>query len=104
MDAGEFWSAVPAKNSQVNVGCGEDVSIAELASLVAGVTGFNGQIVFDLSRPDGTPQKLLDTSRIRAMGWSPRISLREGIEQTYDWMRAHLGTDGREVRTDRSAS
>ncbi|MCS6800106.1 MAG: GDP-L-fucose synthase [Myxococcota bacterium] len=73
----------------INVGCGEDVSIAELAHLVADVVGYTGRIEFDASKPDGAPRKLLDVSRIRALGWTPRIGLRDGIEQTYRWYREH---------------
>jgi GDP-L-fucose synthase len=69
----------------VNIGCGEDVSIAELASLVRDIVGFTGELVFDPSKPDGTPRKLLDISRLRALGWSPTISLRDGIAETYTW-------------------
>lgn len=71
----------------INVGRGEDVSIAELASLVADVVGFEGSIVFDRSRPDGTPRKVLDTARIDALGWRPRIALREGLTKTYESFR-----------------
>ena len=67
----------------VNVGCGEDVTIAELAQLIGEVVGYEGRIVQDASFPDGTPQKLLDVSRMRQLGWQPRISLRAGLEQTY---------------------
>lgn len=74
----------------INVGSGEDVSIAELARLVASVVGFNGDIRFDPSRPDGTPRKLLDVSRIRALGWRPSIELQPGIVQTYAWLRDNL--------------
>jgi len=91
MHAAEFWAAVPARNSQVNIGCGQDISIADLARLVADVSGFTGAILFDASKPDGTPRKLLDVSRIKAMGWSAGISLRDGIERTYQWLREHLG-------------
>jgi GDP-L-fucose synthase len=73
----------------VNIGCGADVSIGELAQVVADVTGYNGQIAFDSSKPDGTPRKLLDVSRITALGWQPRIGLREGIRQTYRWFLAN---------------
>ena len=69
----------------INVGCGEDVSIRELAELICDVIGFTGELVFDSSKPDGTPRKLLDTSKINALGWKPSIPLREGITQTYDW-------------------
>ncbi|WP_436994348.1 GDP-L-fucose synthase family protein [Streptomyces sp. enrichment culture] len=72
----------------VNVGCGEDLTIRELAELVASVVGYEGRIAFDSSRPDGTPRKLLDTRRMRALGWSPSIGLAEGIAATH---RAWLG-------------
>ena len=67
----------------VNVGCGEDMTVRELAELVAEVIGIQPQLVFDTSKPDGTPRKLLDVSRLSALGWKPRISLREGLQQTY---------------------
>ena len=69
----------------VNVGCGEDVSIAELAALVKDVVGFEGRLEFDHSKPDGTPRKLLDVSRIFGLGWRPKVSLREGLGQAYSW-------------------
>jgi GDP-L-fucose synthase len=69
----------------VNVGRGEDISIAELAALVADVVGFRGAITKDASKPDGTPRKLLDVSRLKAMGWTPRIALRDGLQDAYDW-------------------
>lgn len=67
----------------VNVGCGEDLTIRELAGLVASVVGYGGRIAFDSTKPDGTPRKLLDTTRIRSLGWSPSISLAEGVAATY---------------------
>ena len=69
----------------INVGTGEDISIRELAELVCRVVGYSGQLVFDPSKPDGTPRKLLDVSRLRNMGWRPRINLEEGIAQAYQW-------------------
>ena len=69
----------------VNVGCGEDVTIRELAELVCDVVGFDGELTFDASKPDGTPRKLLDVSRLTALGWRPTISLRDGIASTYEW-------------------
>ncbi len=69
----------------INVGTGEDISIRELAELIRDITGYGGEIVFDVSKPDGTPRKLLDVSRLAALGWKPRIGLREGIEATYRW-------------------
>lgn len=68
----------------VNVGYGSDVSIRELAELIARAVEFEGEIVFDRSKPDGTPRKLLDSSRIRSLGWQPSIGLEEGIRQTYE--------------------
>jgi GDP-L-fucose synthase len=72
----------------VNVGWGKDISIGELAHLIAEVVGFEGELAFDSSKPDGTPRKLLDTSRLSSLGWSPSISLRDGIEETYRWYRS----------------
>lgn len=72
----------------INVGLGEDVSIRELAELIQGIVGFEGKIEWDSSKPDGTPRKLLDIGRIRALGWSPSISLAEGITETYAWYRS----------------
>ena len=69
----------------VNVGCGEDVSIRELAEMIREVVGFPGTLAFDPTQPDGTPRKLLDVTRLKNLGWTPRIALREGIEKTYEW-------------------
>ena len=69
----------------INVGCGEDLPIKELAETVADVVGFAGTIEWDTSKPDGMPRKLLDTSRINALGWTPQISLRDGLASTYRW-------------------
>lgn len=69
----------------LNVGTGNDVTIKELTTLVASIVGFNGEISWDESKPDGTPRKVLDTSRVTALGWKPRISLESGIQSTYDW-------------------
>jgi len=74
----------------VNVGWGEDVTIRELCELVMSVVGYSGKLSFDATKPDGTPRKLLDTGRINALGWRPRIALRAGIEQTYAWFREHV--------------
>jgi GDP-L-fucose synthase len=74
----------------INVGWGEDVSIAELAALVAQTANFAGRLKFDTSKPDGTPRKLLDVSRLRALGWTPRIGLQEGVEATYRWFLDHV--------------
>lgn len=73
----------------INVGCGTDLEIRELAELIRGIVGFEGRIEYDTSKPDGTPRKLLDISRIRALGWSARIPLDEGIRNTYEWFLRH---------------
>ena len=73
----------------INVGTGKDLPIRELAELVAEVTGFRGRIVQDPTRPDGTPRKLLDVSRIRESGWAPTIGLHEGVASTYAWYVAN---------------
>ena len=72
----------------VNVGCGEDLPIAELATLIAATVGFQGEIRFDPTEPDGTPQKLLDISVMRSFGWKPRTPLARGLAQTWAWLRA----------------
>lgn len=86
-DACAFLMERYSDAAPVNVGWGKDVSIAELAGLIAREVGFNGRLRFDISRPDGTPRKLLDTSRLNAAGWKPRISLHEGIRSTVDWFK-----------------
>ena len=74
----------------VNIGWGEDITIRDLAELVMAASGFQGRLVFDLSKPDGTPRKLLDTTRLTALGWRPKIPLKAGIESTYAWFREHV--------------
>lgn len=71
--------------SQINVGCGEDITIAELGGLVRDVVGYEGEIVYNPDKPDGAPRKLLDIERMKALGWRPRIGLREGLQGTYRW-------------------
>ena len=73
----------------INVGSGEELSIRQLAELIAQVVGFTGRLEFDPSMPDGTPRKLMDVSRIRALGWKPRLALTEGIRGAYAWYLAH---------------
>ena len=73
----------------VNVGSGEDITILELAKLVAEIVGFEGEIVCDTTRPDGTPRKLMDSERLKSLGWRPRIALRDGIADTYRWYVEH---------------
>lgn len=73
----------------INVGTGKDIAIRELAEIIGQVVGFKGDIVFDPSMPDGTPQKLLDVSRLSALGWCPRVHLDQGLHQTYEWYLQH---------------
>ena len=77
--------------SHINIGTGTDCTIRELAETLAEVTGFRGKLVFDTNKPDGTPRKLLDTSRLTALGWTPQISLRDGLLSAYDWFDKNQG-------------
>ena len=76
----------------INVGSGQEVSIADLARTIADVVGYEGELVFDTSKPDGTPRKLLDNSRIEQLGWTPTTSLRDGLSTTYEWFLANEET------------
>ncbi len=76
----------------INIGIGQDVSIKELAELIAGVVGYRGELNWDSTKPDGAPRKLLDSARIRSLGWKPRIGLHEGLRETYRWYVDHLKT------------
>jgi GDP-L-fucose synthase len=89
LDAARFGRLVaPQALPLINIGAGEDLTIAELAELIAAVVGYKGRFTYDTSKPDGTPRKLLDVSRLAALGWSRRIGLREGIAATYqDFLR-----------------
>lgn len=89
LDEGDWWS-VP--EGLINIGTGRDCTIAELAETVREVVGYDGPVVWDDSKPDGTPQKLLDVSRITSFGWQPRIDLRTGIAVTYQWYLDKLAT------------
>ncbi|WFR68151.1 GDP-L-fucose synthase [Curtobacterium flaccumfaciens] len=77
---------------QVNVGTGSDVTIKEIAETIAKIVGFDGETVWDISKPDGTPQKLLDVSKLAAEGWTSQIGLEEGLRSTIDWYREHADT------------
>ncbi len=79
-DIGEF----------VNIGVGKDITIGELAELIKEIVGFEGKIKLDTSKPDGTPQKLLDITKLNSLGWKARIALNDGIEQTYDWYQSQI--------------
>jgi GDP-L-fucose synthase len=69
----------------INVGCGEDLTIRELATLIQETVGYNGTLNFDTTKPDGTPRKLLDTTKINALGWKPSTDLRKGLKEAYQW-------------------
>ncbi|MEO8262684.1 MAG: GDP-L-fucose synthase [Pseudolysinimonas sp.] len=74
----------------INVGYGEDITIKELATIIAEIVGYTGTIEWDSSKPDGTPRKILDSSRVRALGWEPQVGLHEGIRRTYEWYLGQL--------------
>jgi GDP-L-fucose synthase len=78
-----------SNNTHINVGSGVDISILALAQLVCEIVGFDGEIVHDVSRPDGTPRKLMDISKLQTAGWTPSIDLKDGIRDTYNWYFAH---------------
>jgi GDP-L-fucose synthase len=89
-----FLMAHYDENEPINVGTGEDLPIAELAAMIKEVVGYRGEIVYDRSKPDGTPRKLLDVTRLRRLGWRPKIGLEEGLRDTYAWYRRHLSRGG----------
>ncbi|OQW30920.1 MAG: GDP-fucose synthetase [Nitrospira sp. SG-bin1] len=76
----------------INIGVGQDVSIKELAELIAGVVGYQGELKWDSTKPDGAPRKLLDSARIQSLGWKPKIGLHEGLAETYQWYARHVET------------
>ena len=79
----------------INIGCGEDLTIRELAERIAAVVGFEGRLEFDTSKPDGTPQKRLEVSRLSRLGWRPKTPLREGIALMYQWFKENHEEPGR---------
>src|SRR6266566_2642179 len=87
-DAVVFPMKTWSDDEPINIGIGTDVTISELARLIADVIGFSGRFIFDPSKPDGTPRKLLNVSKLTALGWLPRIALEAGIRYTYEWYRA----------------
>jgi GDP-L-fucose synthase len=89
-DAAVFLMQHYEEGGPINVGVGRDLSIGELARLIADVVGFRGEVLFDPSHPDGAPRKLLDCSRVSALGWRPRTPLAVGLERTYAWYRHHV--------------
>src|SRR5690606_39024144 len=88
LDGDTYRSATTPMLSHVNVGTGRDCTIRELAEAIARVTGFQGRIRFDASKPDGTPRKLLDVDRLATLGWQASIDLEDGLADTYAWFRA----------------
>jgi GDP-L-fucose synthase len=84
LSAQAYAAEVQPQLSHINIGFGDDVTIAELARTVAEVVGYAGRVTFDASKPDGTPRKLMDSSRLRALGWAPKVQLREGLRRAYD--------------------
>ena len=90
-DAAIFLAEQYASGDLVNIGTGEEVAIGTLAEQVAEVTGFQGRLVFNTNKPDGAPRKLLDSTRLRRLGWRPKTSLAEGLVATYEWFKQHQG-------------
>jgi GDP-L-fucose synthase len=103
-DASVHLLRVYSEGEHVNVGCGADLTIAELAATVQGVVGFTGGLRYDASKPDGTPQKLLDTTRLSALGWQPRIGLADGLADAYRWYLDEIARSGPERGTIGAAS
>ena len=90
LPANDYAKLVSPQSSHINAGSGEEISIALLARLIAAITGFEGSITFDSSKPDGAPRKLLDSSKLRSTGWQPHVDLREGIQRTLrHYLAAH---------------
>ena len=78
-------------SSHINVGSGIDCTLRELVETVRKVTGFQGEVVFDTTKPDGSPRKLMDVSKLKALGWAGKINLEEGLDMTYQWFLAQKG-------------
>ena len=97
-DAMKCIMMAPTTHDLYNIGCGHDLAISELASLIAEVVGFNGMIVYDTSKPNGTMRKLLDSSRIQALGWKPKVNEKAGLLGAYQELRQRLETPERDTR------
>ncbi len=91
LDKATYQSVTEPMLSHLNVGTGVDVTISELAETIAKVVGFQGEISWDSSKPDGTPRKLMDNSKLRSLGWQPKIGLEDGLRATYQWFLNHQG-------------
>ncbi|MEC4675714.1 MAG: GDP-L-fucose synthase [Nitrospirota bacterium] len=85
LDEKKLFPVIRPPASIINIGVGEDLTIKELAGLIKGIVGFDGKIAWNPSKPDGTPKKLLDTGKLKSLGWTPRIGLEAGIRMTYEW-------------------
>jgi GDP-L-fucose synthase len=85
----DYQAVTEPRCSHINVGTGTDVTIAELAATMAEVTGYRGDIEFDVSKPDGAPRKLMDSTKLFSLGWTPAYSLKEGLLQVYAWFTQH---------------
>ncbi|MDA2977953.1 MAG: GDP-L-fucose synthase [Actinomycetota bacterium] len=97
-DAIDFLIDHYDSDEAINIGAGKDITILELANLVSETVGYEGSIKWDTSKPNGTPQKLLDTSKINSLGWRPKISLVEGVSKTYDWFLAETNKNNSSIR------
>jgi GDP-L-fucose synthase len=93
-----------AGEEHVNVGVGYDATVGEIATLIARIAGFEPQLRFDTAMPDGAPQKLLDSSRLKALGWRPRTSLEDGLRRTCDWYVNNVATGVRQSGPARARS
>lgn len=92
LSTNQYRAATESQLSHINIGSGEDCSIRQLAEIMRDVVGFQGALVFDTSKPDGTPRKLLDVSRVNSLGWRASVGLREGLEITYQWFIENIGS------------
>ena len=86
----DYQSVTSSHHSHINIGSGVDHSIKELAELIAEITNFKGDLIFDTSQPDGSPRKLLDVSLLKSCGWSPKIDFKTGLSDTYDWYKKNI--------------
>ncbi|OAI06934.1 GDP-L-fucose synthase [Methylomonas methanica] len=91
LDKEKYQSCTEPMLSHLNVGTGEDVTVRELAETIQDVVGYQGQISWDITKPDGTPRKLMDISKLKSLGWQPKIALKEGLDRTYRWFVEHQG-------------
>jgi GDP-L-fucose synthase len=97
-EAVEFLIDNYDSDEAINIGAGKDISILELANLISEIVGYKGSIKWDTSKPNGTPRKLLDTSKINSLGWSPKISLTEGITTTYGWFLGEINKNNSTIK------